>query len=184
MSGGTICAFGGVFQRPRQSGPFSSASVTRDHQQLTGYVTFYGVISTVTDYTRFGFASRFSRWKAHPCHARRRDQGRTCVERHDARPSIYSLNHVTFKQALMSVLAPAPMVSLPSVDTHGWDGLDPPENMIRCMANGTQLLARMEPLMQPGYQALDRALPTHPARQRALPRRYQHPDIHVRRALA
>ena len=69
------------------------------------------------------------------------------MERHDARPAFHDrlleshlrlakgtvLTHVTSKLALMITSAAAPMASLP-------DGLDPPENMIRCMANNYSAL--------------------------------------------
>ena len=136
---------------------------------------------------------------AHPCDARRCDQGRTRVERHNARPAFHDrlleskleshlrlaegtvLTHVTPKQALMITSAATPMASLPPVGTHGRDGPSREHDTL----HGKQLLAapllaRMAPLIRP----LDRALPLHPARRRTAPSSYQYPDIHVRCALA
>ena len=81
----------------------------------------------------------------------------------------------------MITSAAAPMASLPPLGTHGrtrpareYDTLHGEQLL------GARLLARMAPLIQP----LDRALPLHPTRRRAASRSYQHPDIHVRCAMA
>ena len=131
---------------------------------------------------------------AHPCHARLWDQGRTFVERHDARSAFHDQlleshlclaqgtvrSHVTSQAGANSLVARQPLLSWHLFRLWAlMDGMDPPENAVWRTPNRLSG-SGLAPLIQP----LDRVLPLHPARRRAASRSYQHPDIHVCRALA